>query len=292
MYLIIHNPLSFNRKSKGTTAKIVKFFQKNGIPFILRSTFKIDDLLGFLKANPTVTDIVYCGGDGTINYMINHVDVGAVKANIHFAQSGSGNDTLRTLKPMKRADVRLGRAVTEAGAVDFINGCGIGVDAAVCHYVNADKHKNKLSYFINAFKGFSGFKPMKTTVEVDGVKHEFEKTFFVAVQNGRYFGGGMKATPDADPEAETFQILIAHSISRALISFLFMTIYSGLHLKFRKYVTLLVGRTIRITTDSPQYFQNDGEVLEHVSTVAIAKSKTRTFIAFDKAAIAAANAKK
>ena len=68
-----------------------------------------------------------------------------------------------------------------------------------------------------------------------------------------------------------------------------MTIYSGLHLKFKKYVTLLVGKTIRIATDSPQYFQNDGEVLEHVSNVEIAKSKTRTFIAFDKAAIAAAN---
>jgi len=291
MYLIIHNPLSFNRKSKWATSRLVKFFQKKAIPFILRSTFKIDDLQGFLKANPTVTDIVYCGGDGTINYMINHVDVNAIKAKIHFFQSGSGNDTLRTLKPMKKADVKLGRAVTEAGTVDFINGCGIGVDAAICHYVNADKHKNKLSYFINAFKGFSSFKPMKLSVEVDGVLHEYPKAYTIAIQNGRYFGGGMKATPDADPQSDTFQALVVHSISPALISFLFMTIYSSLHLKFKKYVTLLVGKRFKIACDAPQYFQNDGEVLEHVSTVDVTKSKTRTFYAFDYAAVALANQK-
>jgi len=290
-YLIIHNPLSFNRKSKTTTAKIVKFFQKNEIPFILRSTFKIDDLQAFLKANPAVTDVVYCGGDGTINYMINHVDVSAVKARIHFAQSGSGNDFLRTLKPLRKANVRICRAVTDAGTINFVNGCGLGIDGRVCHFVNADSHKNKLSYMVNALRGFSHFTPMKSTVTVDGVKHAFEKTFFVGVQNGRYFGGGMKAAPAADPEADTFQVLIAHSISAALISFLFMTIYSGLHLKFKRYVTLLVGKKIEIAVDSPQFFQNDGEVVENVSTVTVTKEKTREFFAFHKPSILAANQK-
>ncbi|MDP3129840.1 MAG: hypothetical protein Q8N15_00755, partial [Bacillota bacterium] len=144
---------------------------------------------------------------------------------------------------------------------------------------------------INAFKGFSSFKPMKLSVEVDGVMHEYPKAYTIAIQNGRYFGGGMKATPDANPEADTFQALVVHSISPALISFLFMTIYSGLHLKFKKYVTLLVGKHFKITCDAPQYFQNDGEVLENVSTVDIAKSKTREFFAFDYAAVALANKK-
>jgi len=291
MYLIIHNPLSFNRKSKKTTAKIVKFFQKNNIPFNLRSTFKIDDLAGFLKANPTITDVVYCGGDGTINYMINHVNVTALKPNIHLAQSGSGNDFLRSLKPLKKANITIGEAKTDAGTVKFINGCGLGVDAAVCHYVNADKHKNKLSYFINAFKGMSTFVPMQMTVEVDGVVHHYEKTFFAAIQNGRYFGGGMKIAPDADPSTDTYKVVIGHSLSRALISFLFMTIYSGSHVKLKKYVTILEGKHIKVSVDSPQYFQADGEVMENVSSLTIDKVQSREFAAFDKKSIIAANLK-
>jgi diacylglycerol kinase family enzyme len=288
-YLIIHNPLSFNRRSKWTTARIVRFFKKNGIPFILRSTFKIDDLMAFLKANPSITDIVYCGGDGTINYMINHVDVGVIQPRIHFAQSGSGNDFLRSLKPLGKGDIRIGNAVTDVGTVKFVNGCGIGIDGFICHFVNADKHKNKLSYMINAFRGFTRFHPVRMTVTVDGVATEFPRAYFAAVQNGRYFGGGMKVAPAADPRSDTFQIVVAHSISRFLLSFLFMTIYSGLHLRFRRYVTLLVGKKIDIKVDRPQYFQNDGEVLENVSSVRVTKSFQREFIAFNKPAIAAAN---
>jgi diacylglycerol kinase family enzyme len=280
MYLIIHNPLSNNKKSKKTTAKIVKHLQKNDIAFNLRSTLKIDNLNDFLDNNPLITDIIYCGGDGSFNYLVNNVDVSKIKQNIHLAQSGSGNDFLRTLKPLKKANVSVGEAITNSKSASFINGCGMGVDGAICHYVNSDTKKNKFSYFVNTFKGISSFKPTSMDITVDGKNYPFEKTFFVAVQNGRYFGGGMKAAPKADVTDDLYQVIIAHTLSKMLISVLFITVYSGIHRIFKKWVTILDGKSIQITSKDPQYFQTDGEVIENVRSVTISKKISREFYAY------------
>jgi len=291
MFLIIHNPLSNNKKSKKTTSKIVKFCQKNDIAFNLRSTFKIDNLNSFLESNPLITDIIYCGGDGSFNYLINHVELSKIKQNIYLAQSGSGNDFLRSLKRIGKGNISIGMANNNTAPARFINGCGIGVDAAVCHFVNADSKKNKLSYFANTFKAISQFKPVAMDINVDGTNHHFEKAFFAAVQNGRYFGGGMKIAPKANPTTDEFQIVVAHSISKALISTLFLTIYSGLHVKIKKYVKLLSGKSIKITVAEPNYFQTDGEVVPNVSTVEITKVESREFIAYNPKTIKLAQQK-
>lgn len=280
MFLIIHNPLSSNKKSKKRTQKIVKFCQKNNIPFNLRSTLKIDNLNTFLDKNPQITDIIYCGGDGSFNYLVNHVDVNAITQKIHLAQSGSGNDFLRTLKRLKYSNISIGQANNNTKPVRFINGCGLGVDAAVCHFVNADTKKNKLSYFINTFKAITQFNPTNMDVTIDGKTHHFSKTFFVAIQNGCYFGGGMKVAPQADPSSDEYQVIVAHGISKALISLLFITIYSGAHVHLKKYVTILKGKSIKISSDLPNYFQTDGEVIDDVSYVEVSKAISRDFYAY------------
>ena len=281
MILIIHNPLSNNRKSKKSTLKVVKFCQKNQLPYLIRSTLKIDNLNQFLDNNPQITDIIYLGGDGSFNYLVNHVDLALIKQNIYLAQSGSGNDFCRTLKRIKQGSIAIGLANNNTQPVRFINGCGLGVDAAVCHYVNADSKKNKLSYFVNTFKAISQFKPTTMDVTVDGVAHHFPKTFFVAIQNGRYFGGGMKVAPKANPESDDYQVIVAHSISKALISLLFVTIYPGLHTHLKKFVTMLQGKSIKISSDEPNYFQTDGEVIDNVSYVEVSKVLNREFIAYN-----------
>ncbi|MDD3126116.1 MAG: diacylglycerol kinase family protein [Candidatus Izemoplasmatales bacterium] len=282
MFLIIHNPLSNNRKSKHTTHRIVRFFQRNNVPFYLRSTLKIENLNDFLKANPTITDILHCGGDGSINYLINSVDLKTIPQNIYLAQSGSGNDFLRTLKQIEKGSISIGNAATDVKTVKFINGCGLGVDASVCYYVNKDTKKNKMSYFINAFRAMSIFKPVNMKVTIDGIVHKYDKAYFCAVQNGKYFGGGMKVTPKADPTSDNYQICVAHGVPKGLLSLLFMTIYSGLHTKIKKYVDIFSGKDIKVAVTDKCYFQADGEVLADVSEMHITKGESREFTAFNR----------
>ncbi|MBI9008387.1 MAG: hypothetical protein JEZ05_00005 [Tenericutes bacterium] len=282
MFLIVHNPLSNNKKSKKNTSRMVKFFKKNSIPFVLRSTLKIDNLNDFLDKSPKLTDILYLGGDGSINYLINNVDVSKIKQNIYFAKSGSGNDLFRSLKQVNKADVTIGEAKTNSGSVYFINGAGIGIDSLICHYVNNDVNKSKVSYFKNFFKAIFKFKRTTMEITVDGETHKFEKAYFVAIQNGKYFGGGMKVAPFADISSDDFEVCIAHNLNNFLIQILFMTIYSGMHRYFKRFATFLKGKEITIKLPEDHYFQTDGEVHESVNTIHIKKLKSRKIIAFNK----------
>lgn len=282
MFLIVHNPLSNNKKSKKTTNKWVKFFKRHEVPLTVRSTLKIDDLNAYLDKHPKITDILYLGGDGSINYLINNVDVSKIKQNLYLSKSGSGNDFLRTLKQHKNGLIKIGKAKTNSGNVSFINGCGIGFDALVGHYVNQDTKKNKLSYFMNVFRAVFRYQRSDMTVIVDGKENTFHNTYFIAIQNGKYFGGGMKITPKGDPTKDTFQICIAHSLNSTILLTLFPTIYFGFHTWIKKRIQMLEGKEITVKFPTERYFQADGEVLEGVSEMTVTKSIEREFIAFNK----------
>jgi|GEM_PF-224283 len=282
MFLIIHNPLSNNKKSKKTTNKMVKFFKRNQIKFKVRSTLKIENLLTFLDNNKTITDILYLGGDGSINYLINSVDVSKITQKIYLAKSGSGNDFLRSLKQKGTANVTISVAETNQKTVRFINGCGLGIDAAVCYYVNNDAKKNRLSYFKNVFKAVLTYDRASVEVDVDGIGYSYKNAYLAAVQNGKYFGGGMKVAPNADIEDDSYHVCVAHNLNKALLQMLLPTIYPGFHVHIRKRIAMLKGKEIQVRISDTKNFQADGEVLENVDTIKVRKECSREFIAFNK----------
>lgn len=261
---------------------MVKFFKRKQIPFILRSTLKIENLAHYLESNSQITDILYLGGDGSINYLINSVDISQVKQRIYLAKSGSGNDFLRSLKRVGSANVSIGEARTNVQSTKFINGCGIGIDALVSHYVNNDSKKNKLSYFINVFRAVIKYERTNLEVEVDGVSRTFKDAYFVAVQNGKFFGGGMNISPNANIEEDQYVVCVAHNLNKFLIQLLFLSVYVGLHTKIKKRVTMLKGKEITVKIPESKYFQADGEVIEGVNEIHVNKCISREFIAFNK----------
>lgn len=283
MFLIIHNPLSSNRKSKRKTKRIVDYFQKKGIEFILRSTLKITNLNNYLDKRKNITDILFLGGDGSINHLINNVDLQKIKQNIYLAKSGSGNDFLRSLKPLKTANVSIGEAtLDDKEKVKFINGCGIGFDGLVCHYVNNDSKKSKLSYFINVFRAILKYRRQSIKLVIDKKEYNFKNTFIASIQNGRYFGGGMKAAPKADIEDDNYYVIIAHNLNKFLIQLLLLTIYPGWHRFIKSKITILKGKNIEVYFNEPTIFQADGEVKENISKISVKQHEKRLLHAFSK----------
>jgi len=261
---------------------MVRFFNRHSIPFVLRSTLKIENFNDFLDKNTQITDILYLGGDVYINYLINNVDLTRIKQNIYLAKSGSGNDFLRSLSRINSGSITIGEAVTNQGTRRFINGAGIGIDSLVCHYVDSDAKKNKLSYFINFFRAIIKYHRKDFTVTVDGVKHEYHKGYFVAVQNGKFFGGGMKVAPNANITNDDFVICVAHNLNSFIVQILFMTIYMGVHKYIKKRIDFLKGKEISIKVSEPYYFQTDGELTESVDEITIKKALSKEFYAFKK----------
>ena len=282
MFLIIHNPLSNNKRSKRKTKRIINFFKKHNIPFKLKSTFRIDDLNKYLKSHAQITDILYLGGDGSINYLINHVNVSSIKQTIYLEKSGSGNDFFRSLARIKKGNITIGTAKTNNGDYKFINGAGIGIDSLITHYVNNDEKKNKLSYFLHFFRAIIKFNRLDYDITVDGVNQTFKKGYLVAVQNGKYFGGGMKVSNKASITDDDFIIIVAHDLNNFLIQLLFITIYFGAHRYFKKWITFLKGKEIKIKIKDKYYMQVDGEVAEKINEIVITKTESKEFIAFNK----------
>ena len=80
----------------------------------------------------------------------------------------------------------------------------------------------------------------------------------VMVANGRYLGGGMKITPEADPSDGLFDVLLIGDISKRDLVMTLPKIYRGTHLPHSK-AELLRGATVSIDAPIALPVQLDGE---------------------------------
>ena len=154
----------------------------------------------------------------------------------------------------------------------FINGTGIGLDGLVIDYVDKAKNKGKLTYFLSSFRAMMNFVPEPLDVTIDGEDFHFEKAYTLIINNGRFVGGGMEMTKEARIDDENLDILIVHRVPKALLLFIFSTVYIGLHTKFTRYVFNKKGRHIKATFTTPQIAQSDGEKYLDVTSVEVESS--------------------
>jgi len=268
--LILYNPLSKNNKSNIQTHKLIRYYKKNNIPFRLKSIIKVKDIELFLEEKSNHENIILLGGDGTINRFINDTFDFDIKQNIYLKRNGSGNDYLRTLidqdtMPQYIMDCSFdGNSSTK-----FINGAGMGIDGYVGYLIESSPRKGKLRYFLNTLRALIKYIPEPLDLYVDGTHHHFKKTYLVAMNNGKYFGGGMKVAPNASINDENLDVIVAHTISKLFILPIFLTIYLGLHVKFKKYIFITKGKHIKAKFTTPQISQTDGETYYDVTEIEV-----------------------
>ena len=86
------------------------------------------------------------------------------------------------------------------------------------------------------------------------------RTLLIAAGIGRYYGGGMKALPDAEIDDGLFDICYVEHMSRLSIFRLFPQYMIGLHGAI-KGVHLLRSRKVEITAGKPIPMNRDGEII-------------------------------
>lgn len=198
--LLIANP----RAGKGTIARklprIVKNFSKQG--------YEIETYYTEMNCRPTeiiekhkgdVDLIICCGGDGTLNEVINVVMKLDKKPDISFIPLGTMNDFARTVK-MSTNKFFLSKNIKESKRVlsdigSFNDGyfnyvAAFGAFTPV-PYVTTQKLKRaigKMAYFAVAFKYISKIKGVEVKLEVNGeiIEDEF---IFGSISNSKYIGG-------------------------------------------------------------------------------------------------------
>ncbi len=152
----------------------------------------------------------------------------------------------------------------------FAVSAGIGFDAAVCHQVNRSKLKKilnkvglgKLTYLGVALNQMIREPICTSEILIDGKqKKRFERTFFAAVMNHPYEGGGFRFCPDARIDDGLLDVIVISGISKWKILFCLPTAFKGKHTKFRG-IDLFQCREAAIHFEKAAPIHTDGENVE------------------------------
>ena len=133
---VIGNPASGIGKTKATLAQVATFLASKGLKFRIFET--LHDLRGTQTVaqylDPSYTDLMIVGGDGTINEVINGM---TLDLPVSFIPMGTGNDFVKNINIGHTLVSQLHTAVhgvisrIDLGLCNdlkFINGVGIGFD--------------------------------------------------------------------------------------------------------------------------------------------------------------------
>lgn len=284
MDLILYNPKSKNTKGNIQTHKLIRHYKKKGIPFRLKSVLKIKDIKTYLEGKDHIDKVILLGGDGTINHFVNRIIDIDIKQDIYLKSNGTGNDFLRSLKNNDTEPQYIMESTYDTGfKTHFINGTGMGIDGYVGLLMHQSKKKGKLTYLINTLKALIKYIPEELDLKIDGKEYNFKKTFLITMNNGKFFGGGMKISPEAEIKDEYLDVIVVHSISKLLILPIFFTIYIGKHTKFTKWVTHFKAKHVVATYKTPQITQADGENYYDITTMDVKSSGKQIHLRyFDK----------
>ena len=281
MNYILFNPLSNGGTCIQKAQELEKQFIDNNREVKSISLLDIINISKFIDSLNDDDVIIIVGGDGTLYHIANEIADFDVKSKaILLAKAGTGNDFYRDVKnEEKDGFVRIDKYITKTPTCDFNeninhfnNSCGMGVDGDICNRVNKSKKKSAIHYLINCLKAVLKFNRFTLTAKIDGEEHVFEKVWFTTVMKGKYFGGGMKVAPNQDRNSDELTLVIVHKVCTFLLMCILPTIYSGKHIKFKKYVKVFKCKEVELKTSNPQFMELDGDIFENVSNIKVKNS--------------------
>ena len=275
-YCVLFNPLSNNGNGAEEARRLDAILGADQI--VYRDITPIADYRSFFASLPLSSAVVLCGGDGTLNRFANAIRGMEITHEISYFPCGSGNDFWRDLGEAADRPVVINTYLQNLPSVTvkgkeyrFLNGVGYGIDGYCCEVgdrMRRETPQKKINYTSIAISGLlRHYSPKRATVTVDGVEHVFEKAWLAPTMFGKYYGGGMMATPNQDRNAkeQTISVLLFHGAGRIKTLSIFPSIFKGEHVKHKKQVAILTGKEIHVRFDQPASVQIDGETITDVT---------------------------
>lgn len=267
---LIVNPTAKSGEAKETAERVKARLAERGVRYAAWYTSRPGEATELAKK--AVTEgydlIAAVGGDGTLR----ETALGVVHTDktLGLIPCGTGNDYARTVgiltDPDEAVKVLLDgetRALDAGRANDeiFFNVAGFGFDVDVLDYTELYKPKCKngsTAYVRGLLKALFGMKLRKSTITFeDGT--EQRNVLLIAAGNGRFFGGGMEVTPNADPADGLLDICIIHDVDFIGILTVLPKFMKGKHLGSHKYVTYRKERFCHVECEPVSRIEVDGE---------------------------------
>jgi diacylglycerol kinase (ATP) len=219
------NPISGTKGKEELIKTIREKTEQQGIRYQVAYTNAAGDY-AYLKekiAAEAITDVVICGGDGTVS------QVGAwllgVDVNIGIIPLGSGNGLAYAARIPKNVHNALQVIFKgNAGYIDafYINKkfscmlCGLGFDAQVAHDFARQSKRGLATYAKQTFRNFFSAKPYPFTISSNG------KTFscsawFISIANSNQFGNNVTIAPAASLSDGLLDIVVVKKMNRFML---------------------------------------------------------------------------
>jgi len=254
--LVIANPASGAGATARRLPEIERALRNHGLSYHLEPTERAGHASEIAStASARGFDVIaVVGGDGTLNETVQAFlgkDGNAVPGpDLAVIPSGSGGDFRKTLGLSGAIDeavarLRYGqRRACDLGVLEmidlhgqpkthaFFNIASFGVGGLVDRIVN-DSPKwmgGRAVFFLGTLRALASYKNAEVRIRIDGARFYEGPIFNCAIANGKYFGGGMKIAPHADPTDGRFEVVTLGDLSKPEILGLSPKIYSGAHL--------------------------------------------------------------
>ncbi|KAF8045335.1 hypothetical protein N665_5164s0001 [Sinapis alba] len=233
--------------------------------------------------------VIAVGGDGTLHEVVNgffwegkpvcnlNSEAGHSAA-LGLIPLGTGSDFARTFgwknDPCEAVEriVKGIRSRVDVGVIDqegkdshyFINVADVHLSAKAGFYASKYKKFGNLCYVIGALQAFMGHDNRDMRIKVNGGEWEvYPKVTALCVGNAKYFGGGMKITPNAVPGNGNLEVVVLQDFKWYDFIVKLHKLYNGTHLS----VNNVSSRSVQsieveeISESGSIYVQSDGEHL-------------------------------
>ena len=221
-FLVFINPISGTANKKNISAYLEQRLTTLRYHYEIIPTNEFGKY-AFLKEkieSDKITDVIICGGDGTVNQITSLVIKTDIRVGI--IPLGSGNGMAFTAgipKDYKKAfDIILSGNASYVDALTINNNyschlCGLGFDAQVSHDFARQANRGPSTYMKETLKNFFIAKPYRFEVTANGNTF-ITNAFFLSIANSNQFGNSIVIAPKASLSDGLLDIVIVQKAGK------------------------------------------------------------------------------
>lgn len=213
-----------------------------------------------------------CGGDGTLHEMVRHC-IHKENFTLIPIPVGSGNDFVRTFGIPKTEYYKIENMMNskrflidtiKVGPHHCMNTASVGLDATIGDMTNKMKKrkimKGSLGYTLSFIGSLATKISFPMNFKVDDHQMPDANYNFVVAANGRYYGGGFKAAPEAVLDDGLLDVVTIDSVNRRTMVKLAPKYREGKHLSYTEFIKYQKAKVIQFESEEEMVLNLDGEI--------------------------------
>jgi len=259
---------------------VLKYLKENGLNFKVCTTSHQGEAVELAQkaADNGAELIVSVGGDGTVNEIVNGImkskndpPLGIIPlgwANDFIKSTDIPSDIIEACKILIKGKTKKIDIGVINNQIYFANICGVGFDAEVAQLANHMKSKHPNLRILSAFVYvFATVKKLLSPFSYHNVKIKFDgqeihsKILFIAISNGKIYGGRFKITPEAILDDGLLEVCVVEEMGRFKYLSIIPKVFKGTHASI-KGVNFYRAKEVVIQSSEPVLAQVSGEVIE------------------------------